>query len=464
MGPRAWLLLVGAGLALALAWRPSELTLPPHGEHAWRDADGIGIARCFVREGVALWRPRVMERGATPGVVGMELPLVNAMGAGLMKLLGIADAWARLPCWLALVPLALGATALGRRLFGDPRAAALTAVALVLQPLVLVYSRKCMPELPMLAALVWAVALAHDALHRPSMASAVAAGLLFALAAVLKPTGLAAAIPVAIWAARTRRFGAAAVIAVIPTAAAALWFAHARALEAEGLPLFKLHQDWFEWLHLAGSPSFWSIVLGRVLHTYLLWPTVIWMVLRWPVVVALAREHRALMAWLGAALFVVILFGSHNAQHPYYALPLLVPIALFVGGFAARASALHARPERVAMAFALVFAITALVRAEQRRTPFPIDAAALVASAAHVPAGLTVATDAHSPVVSLVLLDRLGWARPAEELKPAAIDALRSQGAAVLVESSFGGWLPPETRAALPPPVYADDVLRAYAL
>jgi len=60
-------------LLLALAWRVGELALPPHHEHAWRDADGLGVARCFVREGFDLLRPRVMERGATSGIVGMSV-------------------------------------------------------------------------------------------------------------------------------------------------------------------------------------------------------------------------------------------------------------------------------------------------------------------------------------------------------------------------------------------------------
>jgi hypothetical protein len=99
-------------LLLALAWRIGELALPQHAEHAWRDADGLGIARCFVREGLGLLEPRIVERGAGSGIVGMELPLVNAAGGVLMKLGGVHDWLARRLCWLALVPFALGGWAL----------------------------------------------------------------------------------------------------------------------------------------------------------------------------------------------------------------------------------------------------------------------------------------------------------------------------------------------------------------
>jgi hypothetical protein len=93
------------------------------------------------------------------------------------------------------------------------------------------------------------------------------------------------------------------------------------------------------------------------------------------------------------------------------------------------------------------------------------DPARLAAAMAHVPAdGLTVATDSGTSVVSLVTLDRLGWCLPPSAVTPEAIARLRSQGARTVVETSFGGWLAPETRAALPPPIWADDRLRAYVL
>ncbi len=461
-------------LALALVWRIGELTLPPHLEHAWRDADGLGVARCFVREGFDLLRPRVMERGAMSGIVGMEFPLVNALGAALMAVGGVHDWLARLPCWLALVPLMLGGWALGRRLLEDESAAAMAAGCLVLQPLVVIYARKCMPEVPMLAMLVWGMALAHDAFARASLSRAAWAGSLLAMAALLKPTGFAVAVPLALWlrgalrapGARPRTWGAAALVAAIPVAATVLWYAHARSLdERYGLPLFKLRHDWFEWIRLLPSAGYLGVVFGRVFHLYLLWPTAVWMVVRWRDTAATARRHGDVVAWAGAGLFSLVLFGGHLTNHPYYALPLFAPVALFIGAFAARASSAHRRPELVQVAFMAIFAVSALVRVEQRASRLGFDPARVAAAMAQVPASeLTVATDDRTNVVSLVILDRIGWALRPAELTPETIARLRSQGARILVESSFGGWLESETRAALPPPIWSDDQLRAYVL
>jgi uncharacterized membrane protein YhaH (DUF805 family) len=229
--------------------------------------------------------------------------------------------------------------------------------------------------------------------------------------------------------------------------------------------MFKLHHDWFEWVRLLPSVGYHGVLFGRVFHLYLLWPTVILMVVRWRDTVATARRHVEVVAWAGAGLFSLLLFGGHLTNHPYYALPLLVPVALLIGAFAARMSRAFGRPELAQAAFMALFAVNALVRVEQRASGLGYDPGRVAAAMAHVPAsGLTIATDERTNVVSLVRLDRIGWALPPAQLTPEAIARLRSQGARILVESSFGGWLDPGTRAGLPPPIWSDDQLRAYAL
>ena len=461
-------------LAVALLWKLGALALPPHGEHAWRDADGLGVARNFLHESWNLFLPRVAERGALSGIVGMEFPLVNWLAAGSMALAGESDAAARAVVWLSVIALALGARALGRRLLRDELAASIAAACLCLQPLVLVFSRKLMPEVPMLALLVWGLVLAHDALaERGALPHAIGAGAVFALAAVLKPTGAAAGAAVLFWAAaglrgsrdRIRIALHAFLIAALPLVAAAAWFLWAHGLETKyGLPLFKLSHDWLEWTGLIFRPTFLAVVFGRILHLYLLWPTVIFLALRFRDTAGAVRAHPDLGGWALAALALVIAFGSHNYQHSYYAAGLLPPLCLLAGDAAARAARSLRRPAIVAEAFVLVFAVTAAVRAAPRFPPLEYDPATVTALLPRLPPGLTVATDLATPVVSLVILHRTGWALPPKVLTPARLEELRGEGARVLIESSFGGWLSPEVSGALPPPVYQDTQLRAYAL
>jgi len=108
-------LLLLFAMAASLFWKLQALALPPHGEHAWRDADGLGVARAFLHESWNLLLPRAAERGSLPGIVGMELPLVNWLAGASMALFGESDAAARAPVWLSVAALALGGRALGRR-------------------------------------------------------------------------------------------------------------------------------------------------------------------------------------------------------------------------------------------------------------------------------------------------------------------------------------------------------------
>jgi 4-amino-4-deoxy-L-arabinose transferase-like glycosyltransferase len=456
-------------VACALAWKCGELWLPPHGEHAWRDADGLGVAWGFLHDGATLWLPKVVERGAQPGVVGMEWPLVNGLSAAFQAVLG--ESWwaARLPVWLSAALLGLGQVRLGRAVLGSELGARLAGVCLVWQPLVLVFSRKLMPDVPMLAALVWGLAWSLEGLQSRAWRPTVLGGLALAVAAVLKPTSATGGVLLVAWAVQHRSerpWARLALIAAVPAAAAGAWYAHARALDvAYGLPLFRLHHDWLEWLPLLASWSFLSVAFGRVLHLYLLWPTVIAMALRAREALGVLRLRPPLAAWLVASLLGVTAMGSHLFQHSYYALPCLPPLCLWVGGFLEDVSRTWKRRELALAAFLAVFALFGAVRTLPRFPAMDSDQPALEEAMARVPAGgLVVATDAHTPVVSLVRLHRVGWGLPASELTPSKLAQLQDEGATHVVESEQGGWLGDDARAWLGAPIQASAQVRAYAL
>jgi len=100
-------LLLLFAMAASLFWKLQALALPPHGEHAWRDADGLGVAHAFLHESWNLLLPRAAERGSLPGIVGMEFPLVNWLAAASMALFGESDQGAH--------ARAAGGAAAGRR-------------------------------------------------------------------------------------------------------------------------------------------------------------------------------------------------------------------------------------------------------------------------------------------------------------------------------------------------------------
>jgi 4-amino-4-deoxy-L-arabinose transferase-like glycosyltransferase len=474
-----WVILTGA-VVLAMAWRFSILLLPPHGQHVWRDADGLGVARSFLSDGFHILFPRVVERGAGSGIVGMEFPLVNWLGALSMELFGQSDGAARLPVWLCVPLLALGMRALARRILVSDRASYVAAAFVVLQPLVVVFSHKQMPDVPMVTSLCWGLVLCFDGFFEGNPARAwlctLAGGCLFALAAVLKPTGVAVAVPIASWFLRAFRerkgndrwdpVRRLVVVSGLPVAAVVLWFQHSRSLDAiGGNPLFHLHQDFWEWTHLIYTWPFFSVVFGRCLHLFLLWSTVALMVWRWRALGAALRQHPMLGLWFLAALSFIVSLGGHNFHHNYYGLPLILPTAALVGAFVDEATAGTRRPDLYATLFLLVTAVTSLVRTVPFTPAITFDAGRLSREVTQLgPPGLAVVTDEHSPVVSLVILRRMGWTASPSELTPQRIEELRREGATLLVESSFGGWLPESTRRVLPAPHYADDQVRSYVL
>ena len=404
----------------------------------------------------------------------MELPLLNWLGAAAMRVFGEHDWACRALVLLSLVPLAFGYRRLARQILPQPAAADLATAFLLLEPLVLVFSHKFMPEVPMLATLVWGASLALAGIERGRGRDFALAALCLSLAAVLKPTGVAIAAPLALRA--RRRFiellagdRAAAfrmarhlsLTALAPLASAALWFSYAHRLEANyGLPLFRLSNDWWEWARLLPDPHFEAVVLGRWFHLYLLIPSCLWIAFEWRVALAILRERAEVSAWLVTGFVVVLLFGRHNLQHSYYALPLLLPISLFLGEFVLRASDKRAHPAAWRTIFVVIFAATGIVRALPRFPKLTYDPARIEAAVRLLPAGLTVATDERTPVVSLVILHRCGWSLPAKTLDAARLAALRDQGALLLVESTFGGWLTETQRSTLPAPLFRTVTIR----
>jgi 4-amino-4-deoxy-L-arabinose transferase-like glycosyltransferase len=462
-----------------MGWRFSTLLLPPHGEHIWRDADGLGVARGFLHEGFHILFPRVVERGAGSGFVGMEFPLVNWLGAVSMWLLGESDGAARLPVWLCVPLLALGMRALSRRILVTERAAYVASVFVVLQPMVLIFSHKQMPEVPMITLLCWGLVLSFDGLTAAkssrAWASAVAAACLLGLAAILKPTGVSVAVPIGVWFVQGLRkreverwdlVARMSLIAGLPVAAVVVWFRHSQSLDLMGgNPLFHLHQDFWEWTRLILTWPFLSVVFGRCIHLILLWPTVALMAWRWRTLGRVLRENAMLGFWYLAGLAFVVSLGSHYFHHNYYALPLILPTSALVGAFVAAATSETGWPDGYATLFLAITAVTSLIRTHPLMPALTFNAEQVSRALPLLgPPGLIVATDQATPVASLVILRRNGWAVTPRELSPQRLEHFRRQGATLLVESSFGGWLPEETRAALPPPCYSDDQLRAYPL
>jgi hypothetical protein len=134
-------LLVGSGAALAYIGRPLDYRL----RSPWRQADYTQIARNFYREGMNIAYPRIDWRGAGPGYVEGELPLLPWVGGLLFKTFGYREQLLRVaPALLAIASLLLLA-ALARRLL-PPTAAIFATGAFAANPLLFHLATAIQPE------------------------------------------------------------------------------------------------------------------------------------------------------------------------------------------------------------------------------------------------------------------------------------------------------------------------------
>lgn len=311
----------------------SALTAPPTGGHAWRETDGLIVARNYCEEAAPFMQPRVSNRADSDGVTGLEFPVLNWISGGVGCRTGdYATPWRVLSLLFTLS----GAAAVfffARRRWGQPTAAWCLLV-FATSPLVPYFGRSTQPD-------AVAMGLAGLALLIPSSPSgerrsvaAVLAPLLISLAALIKLPAIVYLLPVFVlgWSAARSR-----ALLLLTTALSLLppflWYRYARALElTNGLTNFGVtrspSQLLGEWL----MPEFWRLDFTQ--HPLDVWvfPLVTVVVLLVALVRVRARQFSRLLVLLGATVLAYLfLCGYSGAHHDYYGL-ILVPLFALGGG------------------------------------------------------------------------------------------------------------------------------------
>ena len=126
------------------------------GRNLWREVDVGSMARNFYREDMNIFYPRIDWRGDGPGYVEAEFPLGSWLGAVSYKLFGYQEWYLRLISLLAT----LGSCFVLYRLtkfLTDERAAFLSVLIFVLNPIVFVLSTAIQPEPLMLLAYLFSI-------------------------------------------------------------------------------------------------------------------------------------------------------------------------------------------------------------------------------------------------------------------------------------------------------------------
>ncbi len=440
--------LVAAHVALHARW----LAMPPAGFHLWRQTMTLSVARNFHEEGFDLLRPRVDSRGATPGITGMEFPLVNAAIGAAYRVVGFGDGLHRVVMLLLSLPALLGMMRLARALLGTQTAGFLAGALLVTNPLFTYYAVSALPEVPMLGALL--LGLADLVLWSRSLRTSCGVrGLALLTLAGLVKLSSAAAWPAVLLVladgarrATVRQRLVVGAAAAVGLAIVAGWYVWARHLSA-----VYGNQDFLLSPIFPFRRALVPVVLRRVFvrwlpEVYVSYPQFVLVLIG---VVALWRTGgpagHVLAAWTAGLVVYGASMGPHLIMHDYYmapATPMLLLVATVGLERVAAAAETGRAPAWLAGALVVAMVIVGPYRGisrlvggkrgrdlaglEARLQPFMPERDALV-----------VAASDPSPSIYLYFMHRKGWP-VTDRVRPDDFAAMVRDGARYLVSDSRG--------------------------
>jgi len=322
-------------LVAVAAWLYQSLphvTATPSGAHAWRETDGLVVARNYCLEQAPFHQPRVNNRGDSDGQTGLEFPVLNF----IVGHLGCATGDFVTP-WriLSLLFAGLMAAALwvcGRNLFGVTAGWA-AVLALATSPLTPYFSRSAQPDFTAAACATAALAIASNSRTWKSALGAAGSACMAAL--VKLPTAIYLLPVLAFTVFRERpsllKLSSRGVMALAAAGSALSWYSHARRLEMlHGLTNFGVTRSpwqlWSEWQ----MPVFWQRAFLQ--HPFDVWLFPLWTVLLLAVAVARRKKTPWEVGVLGlTAVAGIFLCGYSLAHHDYYGIILLPALCLMAG-------------------------------------------------------------------------------------------------------------------------------------
>lgn len=339
-------------LGLGLAFRLLYLTSPLIEAHSWRQITNADIARNLAEGSFDLLHPPV-NWGGRNGYTGMEFPLFHAVVALLYRLFGEAEILARLTSIGFSLATILGIFLLGERLF-DRSVGRGAAFLLAISPSAAFFGRTFLSDTPMLCFSVWAVWGWVRYFSTGLAAQAATAGLLTALACLVKIPAVLILAPIAVagWAvhgwrvAFDRRATTAIGLALLATA---LWYWQAeRIYQQTGLTQSIWHPsgtyaaDVFSAARQGSGVSHWGSfdrlstydfygeLIDRIYSLHLT-PLGFLMTGVGLLVALPTRSRRVVDAWLAAVVAFILATAEGQYWHEFHQLPLIPVAALYFG-------------------------------------------------------------------------------------------------------------------------------------
>ncbi|HNP89676.1 MAG TPA: glycosyltransferase family 39 protein [Candidatus Woesebacteria bacterium] len=139
-------------LALGFCSRLYKINIPLADHHSWRQADTAAVARNYIKEGWNFFFPKIdnfvplhLGKPNDQRLFLVEPPIYNSLVAGVYKLIGVREKWAR----LVSIIFSLGSTVflyfIAKNFFGE-KTGLLSAFFFAILPYNIFYSRVVLPE------------------------------------------------------------------------------------------------------------------------------------------------------------------------------------------------------------------------------------------------------------------------------------------------------------------------------
>jgi len=358
-------LILAAVLLASLLVRLYRIDAPIAG---WRQADTAAIARNFHQNGYMFFYPQIDWGGDTPGYVETECPLYPFAVSILYALLGDSEVWGRLLTALfALV--SIYTTYLLVRQWIDESTGLWSAIFFAVLPRNTYYGRAFMPEAALLMCALLGIYFFSTWLRGEKPRHFYLSALFVAFAGLIKLPILYIGLPLLFLAwlkyqRRLLRIPALWLFALLVLLPVAAWYYHAhQTFQRFGLTfgIWQYGSDkWGNWDLVLTGAYWYKVLIRNIAENHLAWigfPLFLWGLF----LKRRTTQEMVLDVWLLAGLVYLIIVGQGNYVHEYYQLPLMIPVAAFMGKLYGRYMKRGLIEDKRSLALALSFlALTAV--------------------------------------------------------------------------------------------------------
>lgn len=314
----------------------AKITMPPIDDHNWRQVDTAAVARNFQNESANIFQPRVDIRGEYSGITGMEFPVYNYMLFIYNAVFGYKHWHGRLLTLVFACVALVYFYALIRRKYSKSLANFSVGV-LAFIPLFFNFSKSIQPDIMMIMFGIMTLYYTQKYSEKLNNKSFYLAAIFLSLTMLIKIPAVFIILPMALLLGKKGlksifvkdKILALILIVLLPVGG---WYLYSDYLSKHyGLGnYFYGDISITKSLALSTTKGFWNTIIGYMLPVS--FPLgMLYMLIFIGFLISIAKKDYFPASWGIAFMAFIGLFSIKSFYHNYYSLPLIPPIALFIG-------------------------------------------------------------------------------------------------------------------------------------